>query len=449
MPDLTHRTEQALLGALITDPGRTAAVGRLAPADFADQRHQAIFAALTGTAPSPSGPLGRVRSWLARLPLRRQIRDLRAYMDTLPGLCPDPDHAADYATMLSQARQRRDQAFHAEKTLQAEQGAPIGATGYDGAAGQLQASEAWLGQAARQAAVQTARGRRTAPAAGHGGIPRAVERLAQAVAVPREPVRQAQRGSAIASAAAPAPVSIAAAAVAEPAAGVAAEAAAAHMRRPVRQGTSVTADSNGTLNVEDLQDLVLAGLLKHPGDTAAVTEWLPAEVFSADSRQWLYQTIRDRTAAGHHVDPLIIAWQAATDGRGDLPAEVLRLGGMPAGPGTAVVLGRALLAEHVCTSLYGTDWPQSVHDPARDFGALPAGQPGHRQAEAPDHSLAEEPQHVPAAEQPEQRLVPGPVSGNPSQAPLLTFKDAKSAGGEPVLERPDGQHGGSQPVPRM
>src|SRR5580693_8403239 len=106
MTDLTRRAEQAVLGALVADPGRAVALNGLTVSAFGDGKHQAIFAALTGAVPADSGLLGRFRGWLTRLPLRRQIRDLRAYMDTLPGLCPDPDHIADYAAMLGQARKR-------------------------------------------------------------------------------------------------------------------------------------------------------------------------------------------------------------------------------------------------------------------------------------------------------------------------------------------------------
>src|SRR5580692_7917807 len=107
MPDISHYAEQAVLGALLAEPDRAGDVGELTAPDFADPRHQAIFTALTsGSDPSP-GLLGRLRDWLARLPLRSQLRQLDEYMAGLPGRCPDPASLAAYTQMVTEASRQR------------------------------------------------------------------------------------------------------------------------------------------------------------------------------------------------------------------------------------------------------------------------------------------------------------------------------------------------------
>jgi hypothetical protein len=426
MTDLTRHAEQAVLGALVADPGRGAALDGLTVHAFRDGKHQAIFAALTGAVPAATGLLGRFRGWLTRLPLRRQIRDLRAYMDTLPGLCPDPDHITDYAAMLRQAQKRRDEGIEAEHGTIAGQ---VIAVTHDNATGQLQASQAWLDQAARQAAMQTVRGMQAGPASHPTGLPHAVQRLATALAAPdrtAQPVAQGQ----------PLP--------AEPAAS--APVAAGSAPRPPEQGDPATAAKNETLSTDDLQDLVLAGLLQHPCEGAAVTAWLPADVFTAGQRQWLYQVICDRVAAGQPIDPLIIAWHVSTSvapaGPAASPEEIQRLGALPAVPGTAIVLGRALLAEHVCIRQFGPDWPESRAAVEPDAVQVLAGD--SEPALAEDHDL--EP-----AEQPGRQLVAGSAADAalPAVSQHGFGQDDATTQQVPLIQRSYGEQAGPQPVPRM
>ena len=121
-PELTRRAEQAYLGALIANQGQ-AVTGRsrygdgrpawfagLAPHDFADPVHQAVYAALASREQPERGGLAgaydRLRARLARL-LSPRARTAAAYMTQLPWLCPDPANMPAYAAMVAEASQSR------------------------------------------------------------------------------------------------------------------------------------------------------------------------------------------------------------------------------------------------------------------------------------------------------------------------------------------------------
>jgi hypothetical protein len=99
---LAHRAEQALLGGLMAG-GDHGSVRAIVAGDFTDPRHQAIFLAVTGQA--------REASWPAALGDRlgragRHAAEAAAYMEQLPGRCPDPRHLGHYAAMVT-ARQQQ------------------------------------------------------------------------------------------------------------------------------------------------------------------------------------------------------------------------------------------------------------------------------------------------------------------------------------------------------
>jgi hypothetical protein len=297
MTDLVHRTEQALLGALIANPGH-AYVLRLRPQDFTDIRHQAIYAALTDT--SARGLVSRARGWLSRM-LSKRVRDIAAYMDDLPGLCPDPAHYASYAAMIMQARQQRE-------GTRPEQAAQESA--------RLAGAAAWLdgqvGEAAR-------RPRRSAASEGAASLPDEVARLARALRPSAQRLVREHRGDVL----------------------------------------SEHARSGGRVDPEHLQDEVLADLMRHPGEGRGVITWLPAEAFSAGPRRHLYELISQAIAVRQPVDPLIMAWHAARLHPAVAAEFVLGIAALATGPGTAEVLGRPLLAEYICTTRLGADWAQS------------------------------------------------------------------------------------------
>jgi hypothetical protein len=422
-PFLVHRAEQAFLGALVARQGRvgagTALVGDagpgglagLRPQDFADPRHQAIYAALAGQAlPERRGLPGlyeRLRAFMSRL-LSAQARDTAAYMAGLPGLCPDSANLPAYTAMVTEASQARavpaptvpaaavpaptvpaptvpaaavpvPQATHAPQRPAAENP-------------RLASAGQWL-DGARQAGTRQATQAYTAPPSQTGraldGLDRQTARLARALSADAR--RLADR--------------------AVPQAAVV----------PVPpESQPATLNGNSLLNA--LQEQMLADLMLHPASRGDVTSWLPARVFSAGHNRTLYQLISLRLNGGRPVDPLIIAWDASTlagtAGSGtaqgeSLAAAALRLGASNPAPGIVAVLAQPLYAEHVCTQAFGPGWregPRPVPVPPV-ASAAPASQ---AQAAAP--SAAE--QSPSAARQPSSPVAPAPkAASRPEPAP--------------------------------
>ncbi len=336
MDTVTYRAEQALLGALLT-AGSSRAPGPVGAGDFGDSRHRALYAAITGTGPQPAGLLDRFRAWVAGLPWRRQIRDMRAYMAQLPGFCPDARHLEQYAAMVHQAS--------------GERGISAGGIREAGDLDRLAGAAAWLagqtGQAAERPPSWPRRVQPAVAAAEQAVVPAmpgsSPEPSRQIASAPTGTVREA--GPQRAQARVPAQRN----------------AAPAVPRQVLSRGSRI---ERPALRVEDLQELILADLLRRPGDAKHVVGWLPAQAFTAGTRRATYDLIRSLIVDGKPADPVIVAWEArlARAGGGepsDLPDpdEILRNGTLDPAPGSAAILGRALLADQLCTRRFGKDWP--------------------------------------------------------------------------------------------
>jgi DnaB-like helicase N terminal domain len=402
MDIIVHRAEQAVLGALLAAPSARPP-SDIAPGDFADRRHRAIFAAITGAGPQPGGLLNRLRAWLAALPWRQQVRDLHAYLDELPAACPDPANLDRYAAMVHQASQQRGTAAQAEQG-----GVPD--------IGRLAGAVAWLERETQNAAAQRGRlhpGSSTAGtlprdiAVARGGLRAAAHEAARSQETPVNPARPAAATS------------------------------AADNSQIGRIPAIPTRPEQRAMHAEDLQELVLADLMRHPGDAKQILGWLPAEVFTPGPHRAMYDLIRQLTADGEPADPLIIAWHArnqpADDAAGSGPSEVrvnpgeiLRIGAIRTAPGTAVILGRALLADHFYTRRFGAGWERLARFPGFPPGREPI----------PDAQPAAEPQVTPT---PEPTPAPGP-------APVTQPAPATRPRPAPELSRP-GEPAASGPVP--
>jgi hypothetical protein len=110
--DLTFRTEQAVLGAMIADPRMAARLKFLTPADFTDSRHDWAFRTIRSLTDMPQRPAGNWRDLIARTAGRWVTRK---YLDGLVSACPDPDHGPAYGAMLVQAAVYRQVRGHADQ----------------------------------------------------------------------------------------------------------------------------------------------------------------------------------------------------------------------------------------------------------------------------------------------------------------------------------------------
>lgn len=109
MDQLTYRTEQALLGSLLTDSRHVADVDYLLPRDFSDPEHRALYDAITtvhAAEPELTGAEFADRVALVRGQDPEQLHGLALS-------CPEPDHAPVYARMVQEAGFRRELADHA------------------------------------------------------------------------------------------------------------------------------------------------------------------------------------------------------------------------------------------------------------------------------------------------------------------------------------------------
>jgi hypothetical protein len=367
-PELIHRAEQACLGALLARHGHSgtgaAVVGDtgqsavLQPQDFTDPVHQAIFAALTSqpatTRPDgPAGWIGRLRDLLERL-LSGQAHRAAAYMAELPGLCPDPANLPAYAAMVTEASGQR--AAQARAQL-AEQAAREDRT--------LASAGAWL-----DATGTTARppGRRISPEQAAAVTAPAAAPAAQDHAVPAPAFRPGQPTVDLAPDTARLARALRADArrATRPDQGTDRDPGRAARRMSDADPVARSGDQPARVRPEDLEDRILASLMRHPADGQAVTGWLPADAFSTAPHRDLYDLIRQRLASGRPVDPLIIAWDASRlpdipssheyGGAAFLTQVALQVGALDPAPGTAEILGRALWANRIMVSTLGENW---------------------------------------------------------------------------------------------
>lgn len=109
MDQLTHRTEQALLGSLLTDSRHIADVDYLLPRDFSGPEHRALYDAITtvhAAEPALTGAEFAERVAYVHGQDAERLHELALSS-------PEPDHAPVYARMVQEAGFRRELADHA------------------------------------------------------------------------------------------------------------------------------------------------------------------------------------------------------------------------------------------------------------------------------------------------------------------------------------------------
>lgn len=250
--DLTYRTEQAALGAMIASPQVAARLAYLRPADFTDLRNQWVYRAVRVLRDSPR-PVGEDRRDRIARVAESHLVD-RSYLDELVAACPDPGHGPAYGAMLVQAatyRMLRERA----------------------------------GQIDARAALSRAESRRLAKAgaaeAGQAATPGSL--LADTAS--------AIRGH-TATLAPPVP------APAEPA--------------PFSSALAKPAGQTSPSPAEQREEAVLSALVQGHIQARQIFEFLPAAAFTSPARQDIYGATRRLHQAGRPADELTVRWELAS-----------------------------------------------------------------------------------------------------------------------------------------
>jgi DnaB-like helicase N terminal domain len=339
MPDLTSRAEQALLGALIREPGQIHGARFVTVTDFADPQNRTVFAALIALY---AGHLDGARL-PADLPAALTAQEPAinpGHLTRLTEACPRPQHAATYARMVIEAGLRRQLTSHADRlaeqahTLYQEVGRLTGATGPGHGA------EAFPAHLLKLAHTMLTHSWGLDPPSSHD--------LSSSRTVQPQPP-------------APAPA------------------------------TSTPANHLPDARARQEED-ILADLITHFRPNSNVLTWLPADAFTPGPRREVYQAIMTLTRNSEAVDPLTVDWQLARNtaltqatspatgpaGTGPVPeGYVSRLAVIPVRAGTATLTGRILLNQYA-----------TAQQRARTAAANGHHQPGRSAATAPGHDPA-------------------------------------------------------------
>jgi hypothetical protein len=313
MPSLAERAEQAVLGGLLHDHNLIDRIPHLAADDFADSTHRIVYLAISDvhlTHPAAAG-----QRFTALVAADAPTADA-AYLHRLPDMCPEPDHLAAYARMVTEAALIRELDTHADRIAR-------------GAADLVRHADRL-----RSAGAVTARER---------AFPDHLAKLAQAMKQHAARLNPDRRE--------PSP------------------------REPSQAPDGWPADPLARREAQ-----VLADLLQHPGECEQVMGWLPTQTFIPGPRREIYEAMRAVVRAGLPVDALTVAWRLGTwhasagiTGFGQAPGPekdpatadpdyVFRLAGLPVEPGSAIMNGGLRLADHISSEL-ARDETQAVEGP--------------------------------------------------------------------------------------
>lgn len=103
MAVLTHRAEQALLGAMLLQPGLAAMLDHVETGDFLAREHRVLHAVLV----TASGSWDGNGSWRDAVAAAAGPEIRPEYLGELEAACPDPMHGRAYAALVVEAYARR------------------------------------------------------------------------------------------------------------------------------------------------------------------------------------------------------------------------------------------------------------------------------------------------------------------------------------------------------
>ena len=249
--DLTYRTEQAALGAMITSPQIAARLAYLEPADFTDLRNQWVYRAVRVLRDSPA-PVSE--GWRDRI--TRTIGDQmvgRSYIEELVAACPDPGHGPAYGAMLVQAATYRMAREHAD-------------------------------QIDARAAMSRTEARRLAKAGAAGA-----DRAAMLGSLLADTATAIRGHSAMLAPPVPAPAESA----------------------PSTSSLVKPAGRASLSSAEQQEEAVLSALMQGHSQAEQIFKFLPAAAFTSPARQDIYGAARRLHQVGRPADELTVSWELA------------------------------------------------------------------------------------------------------------------------------------------
>jgi replicative DNA helicase len=310
---LVIRAEQALLGAVLSDPRQAAILDLVRPGDMLRPYHGQVLAAMqrvraVGAAPDPL----RVRAELANdpdLPPRLALDGV--LLAGLMEAAPRVGHARAYTAMVMEHGIRKQVSLAGSYLVQAAE------------AGDLETARTIASWASREVSHCQERWdalpgqvRREVPTPARNRASQAEEAAWQLQAARDEIDRARQDAS-----------SGRTRDLEERLVGIARRVAAAAVASQPSGGARVSAPGDGRPRgpaAVAAGERVLRDLAAGPAQIGAVRSWLQPAHFARPARGQLYALMRDMHHAGMMVDPVTIAWEAIRHG---IPADPADLGG--------------------------------------------------------------------------------------------------------------------------
>jgi replicative DNA helicase len=330
------RAEQALLGAVMSDPaGQAYVLDLVEPDDMNRPYHGRVLAVMqrlrgSGTAP---GPLAVYEEIKKDPDLPRNISHDGVLLAGLMEAAPRTNHAPAYAAIVISSGIRRRVALAASRMTQA-------ADGHD-----LEAALAMAARARQELARCQARWealpapmRQELPAPAQD--PRSHAGVIQSVAAVRDEVRELRRDL---LAGARQGLEVRLASIARHVADVAA--ASADLRERHEQAWAAAEARPRGADAEQAGARALRDLAASPAQISAVRGWLQAAHFARPEQGRLYAVMRDMTDAGQPVDPVTVSWEASRRGIETGAAELAGGTGLLAVASARQVHRRGLLAQ--------------------------------------------------------------------------------------------------------
>ena len=299
------RAEQALLGAVLSDPdGQAHLLELVNPADMARPYHGQVLAAmqrLRGRRTAP-GPLAVYEEIKKDPDLPRNLSHDGVLLASLMEAAPRTAHAPAYAAMVAGGGIRQRIALAASRMTQAAESQDLEAALAMAAQarqelGNCQARWEALPEPMRRELLVPARHRH-----GHAGMTRSVTAVREEIRRLRQDLlagtqhRLEERLTSIAHQVAD---------IAE---------ASADLRER-RELTRAPSDARpGGAAAEEAGARALRDLAASPSQLSAVREWLRPGHFARPAHGEIYAVMRDMAAAGQPVDPVIVSWEASRRG---------------------------------------------------------------------------------------------------------------------------------------